>query len=339
VIRWIKRIAAVLGCIIIVALLAGVAYEQIMRRQAAEQFPPPGRLVDVGGHRMQIDCRGSGSPTVVLEAGLDALGSLSWSAVHDAIAKHGRACAYSRAGLVWSEPRSEKFQPDGVARDLHGLLANAGEHPPFVMVGHSLGGPYIMTFTRLYPQDVAGLVFVDASHPDQIERIKEAIGKSLSSGDGLLKVAVALSWTGVPRIFASRSEASGMPAHVKAVQDAYISRSAGALLDEADSLESTLSSAGQLRELGERPIVVLTAVKPFPETALKAMQLTVAQGQEIQRVWKQMHDDEASWSHHSRREIVADSSHYIQFDRPDVVIAAVSDVVDQLRSAGTVPTQ
>jgi pimeloyl-ACP methyl ester carboxylesterase len=333
VIRWAKRIAAVLGCIIIVALLAGAAYEQIMRWHVAKEFPPAGRLVDVGGHRMQIDCRGSGSPTVVLEDGLDALGSLSWNAVHDAIAKHSRACAYSRAGLVWSEPRSEKFQADAVARDLHGLLANAGEHAPFVMVGHSLGGPYIMTFTRLYPQDVAGLVFVDASHPDQVERIKEAIGKPLSSGDSVLKVAVALSWTGIPRIFASRSDAPGMPAQVKAVQDAYISRSARALLDEADGLESSLSSAGQLRELGERPIVVLTAVKPFPEAVLKTMQLTVAQGQQIQRIWKQLHDDEASWSHHSRREIVPDSSHYIQFDRPDVVIAAVVDVVDQVRSA------
>jgi pimeloyl-ACP methyl ester carboxylesterase len=78
---------------------------------------------------------------------------------------------------------------------------------------------------------------------------------------------------------------------------------------------------------------VLTAVKPLPEAELKTMQLTVAQGQQIQRVWKQLHDDEASWSHHSRREIVADSSHYIQFDRPDVVIAAVVDVVDQVRSA------
>lgn len=315
------------------ALLAGVAYELIMRWQVAKQFPPPGRLVDVGGHRMQIDCRGSGSPTVVLEAGLDALGSLSWSAVHDAIAKQSRACAYSRAGLVWSEPRSERFQADAVARDLHGLLANAGEQAPFVMVGHSLGGPYIMTFTRLYPQDVAGLVFVDASHPDQVERMKEAVGKSLSSGDGVLKFADALSWTGIPRVLAARSDAPGMPAQVKAVQDAYISRSARALLDEADSVESTLSSAGQLRELGERPIVVLTAVKPLPEAVLKSMQLTVAQGQQIQRVWKQLHDDEASWSHHSRREIVADSSHYIQFDRPDVVIAAVVDAVDQVRSA------
>jgi pimeloyl-ACP methyl ester carboxylesterase len=330
--RWVKRIAAIVGCIFAAALLAGVGYEQVMRWRVAREFPPAGRLVDVGGHRMQIDCRGSGSPTVVFEAGLDAVGSLSWSAVHDAIAMTSRACAYSRAGLVWSEPRTEKFQPEDVARDLRVLLTNAGEQAPFVMVGHSLGGPYIMTFTRLYPQDVAGLVFVDASHPDQVERIKTAIGKPLDSAGSLLKVANALSWTGIPRIMASRSDSPGMPARAKSVQDAYISRSAQSLLEEANSVESTLSSSGQLRQLGERPIVVLTALKPLPAETLGAMHLTVAQGQQIQAVWKAMHDDEASWSHRSRHEIVPDSSHYIQFDRPDVVIAAVREVVGAVQS-------
>ena len=162
-------------------------------------FPPQGRLVDVDGSRMQIDCRGSGSPTVVFEAGLDMMGSLSWSAVHDAIAATTRACAYSRRGLMWSAARSGQFSADGIARDLHTLLVNAGERAPFVMVGHSLGGPYVMTFTRLFPQEVAGLVFVDASHPDQTKRMNLAIGKKLDTGDKLLKFANAVTWTGVPR--------------------------------------------------------------------------------------------------------------------------------------------
>jgi pimeloyl-ACP methyl ester carboxylesterase len=165
--RWVKRIALIIGGLIAAAVLVGVGYEQIMRWRAAREFPVQGRLIDIGGRHMQIDCRGSGTPTVVFEAGLDTMGSLSWSAVHDAIAATTRACAYSRAGVMWSESRAGKFEPDNVARDLHTLLLAAGERGPFVMVGHSLGGPYIMNFTRLYPQDVAGLVFVDASHPDQ----------------------------------------------------------------------------------------------------------------------------------------------------------------------------
>ena len=133
--RWIKRIALAIGGLIVAAVLAGAGYEQIMRWRAARDYPAQGRLIDIGGRRMQIDCRGSGAPTVIFEAGLDTMGSLSWSAVHDAIAATTRACAYSRAGVMWSEPRAGKFEPDDVARDLHALLVAAGEHAPFVMVG------------------------------------------------------------------------------------------------------------------------------------------------------------------------------------------------------------
>jgi pimeloyl-ACP methyl ester carboxylesterase len=331
--RWLKRIALVLGCLVGAALIAGVSYEQIMRWQSARKFPPAGKLVDVGGYRMQIDCRGNGTPTVVLQSGLDAMGSLSWGLVHDSIAKQTRTCAYSRAGVVWSERGTEKFHAELVAKELHELLAKAGEHAPLVMVGHSLGGPYIMTFTRLYPDDVAGLVFVDASHPDQIKRMNDVVGKPLSGEDGPLKIANALSWTGIPRILAARDEAPGVPAQAKAIKDAYFSHSVRAVLDEEQGIATTMAEAGQLRELGERPLVVLTAMKPYPEALLKEMQLTVAQGAQIQHVWAEMHDDQASWSRHSRSETLTDSSHYIQFDRPDVVVKAVSDVVEQVRAA------
>jgi pimeloyl-ACP methyl ester carboxylesterase len=332
--RWIKRIALVIVGLIVVIVLAGVIYEQIMRARAKSEFPVQGRLLDIGdGRRMQIDCRGTGTPTVIFEAGLDTMGSLSWSAVQDAIASTTRACAYSRAGVMWSEPRTQKFDPDGVARDLHALLAAAGEHAPFVMVGHSLGGPYMMTYTRLYPQDVAGLVFVDASHPDQIERFNRAVGKKLdAAGGGMLKAANALTWTGIARLVSSYSDKGTAPLPAQQASTAYISSSIGAALEEADALNATLAAAGQLRQLGDRPIVVLTATKPYPPALLKSVQMTPEQAQRMQAEWKLLHDDEASWSHHSRHELVPEATHYIQFDKPDVVIAAVKEVVGDVRS-------
>lgn len=330
--RWIKRIALTIGGLIVAAVLVGASYEQIMRWRATKEFPVQGRLIDIGGRLMQIDCRGSGTPIVVFEAGLDTMGSLSWSAVHDAVATTTRACAYSRAGIMWSEPRAGKFAPDNVARDLHALLLAAGEHAPFVLVGHSLGGPYIMNFTRLYPRDVAGLVFVDASHPDQVGRMTQAAGKKMEAGMTLFKVASAFSWTGIPRLVAANSKNSAIPAHAKHAEDAYASRSLGSALQELESLDATLAAAGQLRQLDDRPIVVLTATKPYPAAMLKTMQMTIRQGAQIQAVWKDLHNDEASWSHHSRHELVPDATHYIQFDRPDIVITAVKEVVNDVRA-------
>jgi pimeloyl-ACP methyl ester carboxylesterase len=330
--RWVKRIALIIGGLIVAAVLAGASYEQLMRWRAARDYPAQGRLIDIGGRQMQIDCRGNGAPIVVFEAGLDTMGSLSWSAVHDEIAATTRACAYSRAGVMWSEPRAAKFEPDNVARDLHALLLAAGERAPFVMVGHSLGGPYIMNFTRLYPQDVAGLVFVDASYPDQVELMTKAAGKKMEAGMGMFKAANALSWTGIPRLVAAHTASPTIPAQAKLAEDAYISRSLGSALQELESLDAILAAAGQLRQLQDRPIVVLTAMKPYPPAMLKAMQMTTEQGQRMQTAWKEMHDEEAAWSHHSRHELVPDATHYIQFDRPDIVIAAVREVVSDVRA-------
>src|SRR5215510_334494 len=97
-----KRMALGLAALLVAALAVGSGYEFTLRRRALREFPPPGRMVDIGGRKLQLDCRGTGSPIVVLESGLDMRGSLAWALVHDPIAATTRTCAYSRAGLMWS---------------------------------------------------------------------------------------------------------------------------------------------------------------------------------------------------------------------------------------------
>src|SRR5690348_12778309 len=170
--KWLKRIAVGALALVVIVLVLGVTYEQIARANLPRLYPPPGKLVDIGGRRLELDCRGTGSPTVVFESGLDSLGAISWSSVQSEIAKTTRACAYSRAGIMWSDPSDRPFSSVNVAEDLHKTLAYASEKPPYVLVVHSLGGPYALTFIHRYGSDVAGVVFVDASHPDQRARLR-----------------------------------------------------------------------------------------------------------------------------------------------------------------------
>jgi pimeloyl-ACP methyl ester carboxylesterase len=126
----------------------------------------PGKLVDVGSYRLHIDCLGAGSPTVVLENGSgDSM--LEWMSVQPEIAKFARVCAYDRAGLGWSDPDSAPRTTEGVTRDLHALLANAGIAPPYVLVGHSMGGFFVSRYAAQYPDEVVGAVLVDPAGPGQ----------------------------------------------------------------------------------------------------------------------------------------------------------------------------
>lgn len=331
--RWSKRIAIGVATVFAVALLVGSTYEQVMRHTARRDYPAPGRLVDIGGgRRIQIDCRGAGSPTVVLEAGLDNLGSLSWAAVHDSIAATTRVCAYSRAGIMWSDPSDASFTLTSVARDLHDALTAAGEKAPYVAVGHSIGGPYIMSFAHAYPSEVKGLVFVDASHPDQFARFREIAGKSLTPSAVPATIGAALAWTGILRVLSLDATLASWPAETRRVAPAFFSTSLHALAREAESIPATLDEARGFRELGDRPLVVLTAGKEQPPAALRSMGVTREQGARLLDASRALHDDQATWSTNARHELVPDATHFIQFDRPDAVIRATREVVQAVRN-------
>lgn len=126
---------------------------------------PPGRLVDVGGYRLHLDCTGEGGPAVVLISGAGDF-SFDWSLVQPRASRFARVCSYDRAGLAWSDlgPTPRTMRQD--AHELHTLLANAGVRPPYVLVGHSVGGLVARVYAQRYPREVAGVVLVDSTTED-----------------------------------------------------------------------------------------------------------------------------------------------------------------------------
>src|SRR4051794_1077652 len=140
----------------------GAGYETVAEATDAHAHRMPGQLVDVGGHRLHLSCTGTGSPTVVLEAGGGEMAAnLGW--ITPAIARSTRVCVYDRAGRGWSEPTDAPQDGIGIATDLHTLLHRAGVPGPYVLAGHSFGGLYVRIFTAHYPDEVAGLVLIDST--------------------------------------------------------------------------------------------------------------------------------------------------------------------------------
>ena len=147
---WVRRI--VVGVALCLALLAvaGLAYQGIASAVDARRFPPPGKMVDVGGHRLHVYSTGEGSPTVIMEAGIEGC-SLMWCKVQPEVAKFTRVCTYDRAGMGWSEAGPMPRTGGQIVGELHTLLKNAGIPGPYVLVGHSFGGPGRATFRRRIP--------------------------------------------------------------------------------------------------------------------------------------------------------------------------------------------
>jgi pimeloyl-ACP methyl ester carboxylesterase len=170
-----RMVAVLLAC----ALAGGCGgHEQTGQRAATANAPraapvlvgPPGRLVAIGGGRsLFLHCVGSGSPTVVLEAGFDA-DTFSWRDVQPQLGRTTRTCAYDRAGVGASVARPGVHDARDEIDDLHRLLDHAHIDPPYVLVGQSYGGLLVRLFARAHPEETAGVVLVDAKGRDQTRR-------------------------------------------------------------------------------------------------------------------------------------------------------------------------
>jgi pimeloyl-ACP methyl ester carboxylesterase len=159
----------------------------------------PGQLIDVGGHRLHLHCTGSGSPTVVLETGLGETSS-SWGWIAPAVARGTKVCVYDRAGRGWSESAARPLDGNAVANDLHTLLNRGQVDQPYVLVGHSLGGLYALSFAVKYNEKVAGMVLLDATSPEAFTGPAQRASRQRPRANCLATEIVKNSQTGVPSL-------------------------------------------------------------------------------------------------------------------------------------------
>lgn len=158
----VKTLECFLAIVVCGCLSAGSDAASSVATGPASRPEPPGQLVDLGGHKLHVNCTGKGNPVVIVENGLGDF-SFDWILVQNRVAQFTRVCTYDRAGYAWSDrgPQPRTFAQ--INLELHDALAKLGEQPPFVLVGHSYGGPVVRNFALTYSQQVAGMVQVDAA--------------------------------------------------------------------------------------------------------------------------------------------------------------------------------
>jgi pimeloyl-ACP methyl ester carboxylesterase len=301
-------------------------YEQTLRNL----HTPPGMLVDVGGYRLHILTLGEGSPRVIFESGgLDS--SVEWRRVFPEVAKFTRASAYDRAGVGWSEIGPEPRHALQRVNELHVLLERGDIRPPYVLAGFSDGGHTIRLFAHFFPDEVTGIVLVDARHPDLLERLPPAWNKHKKRAAFKDRWLGSLSDLGVlkiaPRALGERAmhqNIQDLPAHI---QNRYLEANYfKTKLAEYKTIAESDRQARAVSDLGDIPLIVIRHGIPGPFSNLPA-----EQAEKAEQVWQELQLDLLNLSTRSQLRVAQDSGQHILLEQPKIVIQAIRELVAQTR--------
>jgi pimeloyl-ACP methyl ester carboxylesterase len=300
---------------------------------------PVGKLVDLGGHRLHVNCTGSGDQTVVVENGLGDF-SFDWTLVQESVSHFARICTYDRAGYAWSDSGPKPRTYGQLNLELHDALAKLGEDGPYILVGHSFGGPVIRNFVAAYTHDVAGMVFVDAEQEDSRYIFR---GKAILMRSGARGRPIPL-----PREKIVRSDrpSANQPASNQPTQqldslydplpaaDKRLQLWAQSLpeIDDAENSQREWSpeylqkwhDTPQDGSLGAIPVIVLTRAHGgySNDLDIPAFQL------EEERLESQ---HKLTLLSRNSKQIIVASGHNMELEAPEVVASAIREVVEAVR--------
>lgn len=287
-------------------------------------------MYTVDGYAMQLDCMGSGSPTIVLEAGSgDNL--LYWQTIQPQLARLTRVCSYDRAGLGWSEPRDGDHDAEAIVKQLHGLLATAGVYPPLILVGASAGSFYVREYAREFPGEAVGFAFLDASSPMQVDELPgqrqwyDAERPKRVRAARWEKVKTAMGWQRL--LGRCHDDVPHGLERLRGAYDAEMCRTSyvGADLPEWIDFEKSGHQAGRLASFGDLPLVVISQ---DPEREKKGWTQPAI---DAQPVWAREQAQLAAMSSRSWHVVARGSGHHVHHERPDVVIEEISRLINYLR--------
>jgi pimeloyl-ACP methyl ester carboxylesterase len=327
---------------IVLACVATTAHAQ--GDSTPPPYPAPGRLVDVGGWRLHLNCAGEARPsrpTVILEAGLGDF-SVEWSLVQPSVARFARVCSYDRAGDGWSDigPHPRTFRQ--IVYELHTLLERAGERPPFVLVGHSYGGWLVRQYQSTYPSEVAGMVLVEAGADDPWRmtgdgKLHHSSELATSAPIPPVKTSSPLRVADIPaniltQINAGIAEVSRDPnggVRSKLPPDAQRMRAwtlahighilAGVNPVELEELAALRAERAKSEHpLGDLPLVVITRGVPDESGPNAAA---------MEEEHRKDHASAAALSRRGKLVVATHSGHHVQLEEPELVVSAIRDVV------------
>lgn len=330
-VRMFKKGLAIFSVSLVGLLLLGSAYQASQQNRDRLAFPAPGAFYFVDGLRLHLDCRGSGAPVLVMEAGLSS-GSISWDLVHDALARETRVCAYDRPGIDWSEPIDRVVDAKEISGRLNQLLTLAEVDGPKILLGMSAGGIYVREFYKNHPKDIVGMVLVDSSHEQQQILLPTFEGED--SAFSFLEACRLLQPFGLVRISGVARDIldeMGVEKRLKEKMLASVSQShaCSAMYWEGQSFKEEIIDKVPPESIGDLPLLVLSrgkAPSAYPEYGITLEQATASDD-----AWGELQRQLMGLSTRGRRYSSEQSGHVIQLEQPLWLIEKVNAFVLEVR--------
>lgn len=314
-----KTFLKVLTIIFFITII-GCVYQNSMVYYESKKYKKPGQLIEVYNHKMHIYSEGKGTPTVILTVGSGTPSAYTdYHFIQKEISKITRTISYDRLGYGWSDKTSINRNIDQVVDELHTLLEESGEKPPYVLVGHSLSSLEVIRFTQVFPQEVVGVVLIDGGSPRYYATLSEKATLipmyilQLAGKSGLIRT---LGNLGILLPLTDEKKRAGLlPEKLSKIDKALFYKSSGDKnnISEVKNINENANIVIDGGPIGNIPLIILTSEKSANDVTWKKTQV-------------QLQD----WSTNSEQEIVKESTHYIHWDKPNIVKERIKELVESL---------
>lgn len=282
------------------------------------KYPPIGKLIDIGGHKLHLNTSGKGNVTIICDAGLGGT-SLGWSFVQKEVSKFARICSYDRAGYAWSDSPISKRTSLNIANELHLLLEQAKIPGPYILVGHSFGGANMMVFANLYPEEILGVVLVDSVHEDMLKKLPSPPQKLFGRFINHSVVQWLLAASGYKRLRNPTIDIKQMFLPLpEQIRNAYFAqmnktRYTQIVSEEMDSLEESLLQLAKCH-IQDKPVIVISA--------------GITTNSEEGNIWNELQKNLLSKSNKSKQMVADKSDHMINHHQPQIIVDAIKELVN-----------
>lgn len=291
-------------------------------------LPPPGHLYEIDGLRLHLRRSGpepsdASTPTLVIESGAGVVSPV-YARLQKVLAQKYPVCTWDRPGLGWSEPDNEPLDAERNARRLHGLLAAGGIRGPLVLIGHSLGGLLNRVYAGLYPEQVAGLLMLDASHPEQFDKLGDSMRVQLAAAQAnerAKRIAFQQGGARPPEVAMVEALFADMPEVIAQMAATYTPEALDTMMLEMQGIQEVARQAASVTDLGDRPLAVLWAA-PRDSSVDAGIDA-------VQRLWPAYQRAHAALSSRGTERMVPGADHMGIAVLPPFV-AQVAEAVDAL---------